>query len=41
MPGFAGITWPKEWGGRGGTPMQQIIWNQEEAEYDVAARTCF
>jgi alkylation response protein AidB-like acyl-CoA dehydrogenase len=33
--GFAGITWPKEWGGRGGTPMQQIIWNQEEAEYDV------
>jgi len=33
--GFAGITWAKEWGGRGGTPMQQIIWNQEEAEYDV------
>ena len=33
--GFAGITWPKEWGGLGGTPMQQIIWNQEEAEYDV------
>ncbi|HUB14258.1 MAG TPA: acyl-CoA dehydrogenase family protein [Acetobacteraceae bacterium] len=33
--GFAGITWPKEWGGRAGTPMQQIIWNQEEAEYEV------
>jgi alkylation response protein AidB-like acyl-CoA dehydrogenase len=33
--GFAGITWQKEWGGRGGTPMQQIIWNQEEADYDV------
>jgi alkylation response protein AidB-like acyl-CoA dehydrogenase len=33
--GFAGITWQKEWGGRGGTPMQQIVWNQEEAEYDV------
>lgn len=33
--GFAGITWPREWGGRGGTPMQQIIWNQEEAGYDV------
>jgi alkylation response protein AidB-like acyl-CoA dehydrogenase len=33
--GFAGITWPKEWGGRGGTPMQQIIYSQEEAEYDV------
>ena len=33
--GFAGITWPKEWGGRGASPMQQIIWNQEEADYDV------
>ena len=33
--GFAGITWPREWGGRGGSPMQQIIWNQEEANYDV------
>jgi alkylation response protein AidB-like acyl-CoA dehydrogenase len=33
--GFAGITWPKEWGGRGGTPLQQIIYTQEEAEYDV------
>ena len=33
--GFAGITWQKEWGGRGGSSMQQIIWSQEEAEYDV------
>ena len=33
--GFAGITWPTEWGGRGASPMQQIIWNQEEADYDV------
>lgn len=33
--GFAGITWQKEWGGRGGTPMQQIIYAQEEADYDV------
>jgi alkylation response protein AidB-like acyl-CoA dehydrogenase len=33
--GFAGIAWPKEWGGRGGTPMQQIIYNQEEAKFDV------
>ncbi len=33
--GFAGITWDSKWGGRGGTPMQQIIYNQEEAEYDV------
>ena len=35
--GFAGITWAKEWGGRGGTPMQQIIWNQEEASYETPA----
>ncbi len=33
--GFAGIAWPKEWGGRGGTPMQQIIYHQEEAAFDV------
>ncbi len=31
--GFAGITWPKHWGGRGGTPMQQVIYGQEEAKY--------
>jgi alkylation response protein AidB-like acyl-CoA dehydrogenase len=31
--GFAGITWPKDWGGRGGTPMQQVIYNQEESQY--------
>jgi alkylation response protein AidB-like acyl-CoA dehydrogenase len=33
--GFAGIAWPKEWGGRGGTPMQQVIYQQEEANYKV------
>ena len=33
--GWAGITWPKEYGGRGGTPIQQIIWNQEAAAYDA------
>jgi alkylation response protein AidB-like acyl-CoA dehydrogenase len=33
--GFAQITWPKEIGGRGGTPMQQVIWNQEEAAFDA------
>ena len=33
--GFAQITWPKEWGGRGGTAMQQVIWNQEEARFDA------
>ncbi len=33
--GFAGITWPRRFGGRGGTPMQQVIYNQEEAKYDT------
>ena len=33
--GFAQITWPKEIGGRGGTPMQQVIWNQEESSFDA------
>ena len=32
--GFAQITWPKEIGGRGGTAIQQVIWNQEEANFD-------
>ncbi|HEX7096482.1 MAG TPA: acyl-CoA dehydrogenase family protein [Acidimicrobiales bacterium] len=33
--GWAGITWPKEYGGRGGTAVQQGIFNQEESRYDV------
>ena len=32
---FAQITWPKEIGGRGGSPMQQVIWNQEESKFDA------
>ena len=33
--GYAAITWPKEFGGREGTPMQSIIFNQEQSHYDV------
>ncbi|HQZ04063.1 MAG TPA: acyl-CoA dehydrogenase family protein, partial [Thauera sp.] len=33
--GYAAIAWPKEAGGRGGTPMQQVIYQQEEAAYLV------
>ena len=33
--GYAQITWPKEWGGKGGTSMQQVIWNQEEGKFDA------
>ncbi len=33
--GFAGIAWPKEWGGQGGTQIQNIIFTQEEHKFDV------
>ncbi|MBV9330615.1 MAG: acyl-CoA dehydrogenase family protein [Alphaproteobacteria bacterium] len=33
--GYARITWPKGMGGIGGTPMQSIIFSQEESKYDV------
>ncbi len=33
--GWAGITWPKEYGGRGGSPAESIIFNQEAAAFDV------
>jgi len=33
--GYAGITWSKEWGGQGGTAIQQVIYDQEEARYAV------
>jgi alkylation response protein AidB-like acyl-CoA dehydrogenase len=33
--GFAAVTWSPEYGGRGGTPIQQVIYNQEEARFLV------
>jgi alkylation response protein AidB-like acyl-CoA dehydrogenase len=35
--GWAGITWPRAFGGRGGTPVQQMIFSQEEAAFEVSA----
>jgi len=35
--GWAGITWPKAFGGRGGTPAEAIIFGQEAAAFDVTA----
>jgi alkylation response protein AidB-like acyl-CoA dehydrogenase len=37
--GFAGITWPKAFGGQGGSPIQQVIYNQEEARFNVPRGT--
>lgn len=31
--GWAALMWPKEYGGRGATPMESIIWSQEEGVY--------
>jgi alkylation response protein AidB-like acyl-CoA dehydrogenase len=33
--GYACITWPKEWGGGGGTPIQSVIFGQEEGKVGV------
>jgi alkylation response protein AidB-like acyl-CoA dehydrogenase len=34
--GWAGVTWPKAHGGRGGRPIEQVIFNQEQARYGVS-----
>ena len=36
--GFAGIGLPRRYGGRDGTVMQELIYDQEEARYDVPAQ---
>jgi alkylation response protein AidB-like acyl-CoA dehydrogenase len=33
--GYARVSWPREWGGTGGTAIQQVIFTEEEARYDV------
>src|SRR6185295_9215017 len=30
--GWACIHWPQEYGGRGATPIERVIWSQEEGE---------
>jgi len=35
--GYAAISWPKEYGGMGGTPIQNVIYSQEEAQFDVSS----
>ena len=33
--GYACITWPKEWGGGGGSTINNVIFGQEESNYAV------
>jgi alkylation response protein AidB-like acyl-CoA dehydrogenase len=35
--GWACITWPKEYGGRSATPMENVIWNEEQAKFKLPA----
>ena len=37
--GWAGITWPGAYGGRGGTAMESVIWAQEASQFGVAVNT--
>ena len=34
--GWAGITWPKAFGGQGGSPIESAIFAEEQARYDVS-----
>jgi alkylation response protein AidB-like acyl-CoA dehydrogenase len=38
--GWAGIAWPKEYGGRGATPVQQLIWFEEYAASGAPPVAC-
>ena len=33
--GYGAITWPEALGGRGGTPMQEVIYREEEGHFEV------
>lgn len=37
--GWACIQWPKEYGGRGASPIQSVIWGQEEGVYSKLSGT--
>ncbi len=39
--GFAGITWPTEYGGQGLTSAEQIAWSQESRDYDLPTGAFF
>ena len=33
--GYASLTWPREYGGAGLTPIHDVIWSQEVARYET------
>ena len=35
--GWAGITWPRSYGGRGGSAAEAVAFNQEQARFDVSS----
>lgn len=37
--GWACLHWPKEYGGRGATPIERVIWGQEEGVFGVLSGT--
>ena len=37
--GWACLQWPKDYGGRGATPIESVIWNQEEGVYGKLSGT--
>ena len=37
--GWACIQWPEEYGGRGASPIESVIWNQEEGHYGKLSGT--
>ncbi len=44
--GWACLHWPKEYGGRGASPIERVIWQQEEGStaslkvYSLSVRAC-
>jgi alkylation response protein AidB-like acyl-CoA dehydrogenase len=39
--GWAGISWPVEYGGRGGTILEEVVFNEEQARADAPSRSMF
>lgn len=38
--GWAGLTWPREYGGQGRPLIDQLVWDQEAAAFEVPEETC-